>query len=264
MKVSLIISTYNRPDALKLTIKSALNQTYKPYEIIIADDGSTQETKKLVEKMKLNSKIPVIHVWQEDKGFRLAMIRNRAIAASKGDYIIIIDGDLILDKHFVYDHVNASKKGLFIQGSRVLLDKELTEKAISNEIMNFNFFSKGLKNRKNAIRSKILSSLFSRITTSIKGIRGCNISLYKEDILAVNGFDNTFVGWGREDSEFAVRLINKGILRKNLKFSAVAYHLYHPENSRKSLPENDMKLKKSIEKKLKWCEDGIDRFLKKE
>ena len=262
MKVSLVITTYNRPDALKVVLKSALRQSYLPDEIIIADDGSDEITKKTIEEISCKSKVPIIHIWQEDLGFRAAMIRNRAIAASSGEYIIMIDGDMILEKNFIFDHLSSAKKGSFIQGSRVLLDENLTNLAISNEIINFNIFSNGIRNRKNCIRFKPLSTLFSKKTNTIKGIKTCNFSLYKEDILQVNGFDNKFVGWGREDSEFAVRLINNGIIRKNLKFSAIAYHLYHLENSRSSLPENDFRLQRSINEKLIRCSDGIDKFLK--
>lgn len=262
LKVSLIITTYNRPDALKVVIESALRQSQLPYEIIIADDGSSELTKKTIDEVSSKSKIPIVHIWHEDRGFRAAMIRNRAIAASNGEYIIMIDGDMILEKNFIYDHLNAAKRGVFIQGSRVLLNEALTKKAISKEIINFNIFSKGLKNRKNSIRSKLLSTIMSKTTNSIKGIKSCNFSLYKDDILLVNGFDNSFVGWGREDSEFVVRLMNAGIARKNIKFAAIAYHLYHPESPRSSLPENDLKLQRSIKEKLIRCDNGIDKFLK--
>ena len=261
MKVSLIITTYNWPKALNLTLKSAISQTRLPDEIIIADDGSTKETKECIEKFAKTSPIPIIHSWQEDRGFRAAMSRNRAIAKARGDYIILIDGDLILHKNFIYDHIKFAKRGFFLQGGRVLLQKDLTKQIINGKQAKLSLFTKGIKNRKNCIYLPLLSKFLSFSTTSIRGIKSCNFSLFKEDILKVNGFDNRFVGWGREDSEFVVRLVNSGIKRKNLKFAAIAYHLYHPENERASLPKNEQRLKEAIEKKLIKCSDGINRFL---
>lgn len=262
MRVSLIITTYNRPDALELVLESALKQSFRDFEIIVADDGSKDETKKVIEKFQEKSDIKIIHSWQEDKGFRAAMARNKAVAKSKGKYLIFIDGDMVLDKDFVLDHLEVAKRGIFIQGSRVLLSKTLTQKILKTKEISFNLFQKGIKNRKNMIKSKILSKVFSKYTTSLKGIKTCNFALFREDFFRVNGFDNRFIGWGREDSEFAARLLNSGIKRKNLKFLAIAYHLWHQENSRDSLPQNDERLNKTIKNKLTWIEDGVDRFLK--
>jgi len=262
LRVSLIITTYNRPDALELVLESALKQSFRDFEIIVADDGSKDETKKVIEKFQEKSDIKIIHSWQEDKGFRAAMARNKAVAKSKGKYLIFIDGDMVLDKDFVLDHLEVAKRGIFIQGSRVLLSKTLTQKILKTKEISFNLFQKGIKNRKNMIKSKILSKVFSKYTTSLKGIKTCNFALFREDFFRVNGFDNRFIGWGREDSEFAARLLNSGIKRKNLKFLAIAYHLWHQENSRDSLPQNDERLNKTIKNKLTWIEDGVDRFLK--
>ncbi len=264
MKVSLIITTYNRPDALKLVIKSALEQTKVPDEIVVADDGSGDETKRVIDEAAAKSSIPILHAWQEDRGFRAAMSRNRSIALSSGDYIVMIDGDMLLHPSFILDHSKEAHKGCFVQGSRVLLSKEATEHALREQNFELNIFSKGLKNRKNAIHSTILKTLFSKKSDSLKGVRTCNFALFRSDILQINGFDNRFVGWGREDSEFAARLLNSGIVRKDLKFSAIAYHLYHPESNRSSLPENDARLAETIERKIVRCEDGIDRFLKEQ
>ena len=260
--VSLIITTYNWPEALKLTLNSALQQSQLPDEIIIADDGSTESTHHCIQKIADESPVPIFHSWQENKGFRAAMSRNRAIAKAKGDYVIVIDGDLILHPNFIEDHLKIAEKKVFIQGGRVLLQQELSLALIRGESIKLSLFTKGIKNRKNVLYSPLLSKLFSYSTTSLKAIKGCNFSLFKEDIFSVNGFDNKFVGWGREDSEFVARLMNAGVTRKNLKFAGIAYHLYHPENPRSSLPENDQRLQQSINEKRIRCDDGIDKFLK--
>ena len=255
MKTTLIITTYNWKEALETSLKSVFTQTRLPDEIIIADDGSRNDTKHLIEKMSLIAPCPIIHSWHEDKGFRAALSRNKAIKKSSGNYIIFIDGDIILEPHFIQDHIECSKKNRFIQGSRVLLTQELYKP---------HFFSKGISNRKNTIRSNMLSALFSREKNSLSGSRTCNFSLFKDAIIKVNGFDNDFIGWGREDSEFVNRLLCSGLKRYNLKFKALAYHLYHEENSKKALIENDKRLKQSIEKKLKTCFNGINKISTKE
>lgn len=262
MKVSLIITTYNWPDALELSLFSALAQTRLPDEIIIADDGSGPDTATLIEKIASNSPVPIIHSWQEDTGFRAAMSRNRAIARSSSDYIIMIDGDMILDPYFIADHLAASKEGYFVQGGRLLLSHEQTTIMLHDKNISIHWYNEGVSNRKNGIRSHLLSTLFSTQSTSLKGIKTCNFALFRSDALRVNGFDNAFVGWGREDSEFANRLLCAGVKRLNLKFSAAAYHLDHNENARSALPENDSRLCRSIDEKRTRCEDGVELFLK--
>ena len=160
MRVSLIITTYNRPDALKLVLQSITSQSVLPNEIIIADDGSKNSTKKCIDEFKNFFSIPLIHSWQEDKGFIVAKSRNKAIAKSKFDYIILIDGDVILHDKFIEDHLKHAEMGFFVQGSRVILNKRATEELLSNN-SNVSFFSRGLSNRKNAIYSNFLSIFYS-------------------------------------------------------------------------------------------------------
>lgn len=261
MKISLIITTYNWKEALNAVLKSVLIQTILPDEVIIADDGSKLNTTELIKNWQKSFPIPLIHSWQEDKGFRAAESRNKAIAKSSGDYIIMIDGDMVLSKNFIEDYKRYAKKGWFIQAGRVLVNE-----ACTNKILNFNyvpnFFSKGLKNRKNTISNTFLSKIFSFESNTDKGTRTCNLACWKEDLLNINGFNNDFVGWGREDSDFVLRLLHSGKKRLYLKFACVAYHLYHKENSRASLKENDNLLKNTIEKKTIYCENGINKFLK--
>ena len=262
MKVALIISTYNRLDALEIVIHSVISQTHQPNEIIIADDGSTNETREIINTFKTKYNLNIIHSWQKDKGFRLSKSRNKAIAKVSSDLIILIDGDVILDKDFVKDHVNFSKKGFFSSGSRVLLNKNATDDAINNKKLCFNIFSRGISNRKNMIRNSIASFISSIPNKSIKGIRGCNISFFYEDYLKVNGFNNDFEGWGREDTEFVIRLFNIGIKRRNLRFGGIQYHLWHGNESDDRLMCNDKILMRTIQEKLSWCQNGVDKFLK--
>jgi len=262
MKVSLVITTYNRPNALHEVLKSVDKQTSTPYEVIIADDGSTDTTKDLIATYKKESKLNIIHSWQEDMGFRAARSRNKAINRSSGEYIILIDGDMILDENFVYDHIKNLRKGFFIQGTRTLLSQNLTQEILNGSKVDINFFQKNLLNRKNSIRSLFLSKIFSGNKNSLLGIKTCNMSFFLNDFYKVNGFNNDIEGWGREDSEFCMRLMNAGIRRKNLRFSAIQYHLWHGLENRKSLKKNNLILKNTIDQKLTWCKSGANELKK--
>ncbi|MEP2670052.1 MAG: glycosyltransferase [Cyclobacteriaceae bacterium] len=264
ISTSLIISTYNREDALELTLLSVLQQSELPNEIIIADDGSGLETKRLIERYKETFPIPIIHCWHEDLGFRLATIRNKAIAMASCEYVVMIDGDIVMSKHFISSHKRNARLNQFIQGSRVLLQPELTHKVLERKHIRFSFFTSGITNRFNTIHSKSLSSLFSFYSAKPNRIRGANLSFWKDDVIKVNGFNEDFVGWGREDSEFAVRLKNVGIRRKHLKFAGFGYHLYHKESSREALRKNDLILERAISEQLVSCQNGIGKYLKME
>jgi glycosyltransferase involved in cell wall biosynthesis len=261
MNISLIITTYNWKKALELSILSVFQQTRRPDELIIADDGSSQDTTELVQRLAGGSPIPVFHVWQEDQGFRAARIRNKAIVKARGEYLVVIDGDIIVHRAFIRDHEEAARTGFFSQGSRVLLTRNKTEAVLQAKEMNFSCYEFGLQNRPNSIRSRFLSRLFSAEPGHLKGIRSCNFGLWRTDALAVNGFNEDFEGWGREDSEFVARLMNRGVRRQNIKFRALAYHLFHPEHSKQSLAQNDRILENTIREGSSWCENGIDKYL---
>ncbi len=259
MHLSLLITTFNRKEALSLVLASALRQTRLPDEILVADDGSTDGTGEMVRDMAVRTPVPIRYCWQEDQGFRAARARNLAIAASLGEYLVMIDGDMVLESHFIADHLAFARPSCFVQGSRVLLNEKTTVRLLAGEIFPLYPWSAGLGNRKNAIRLTWLARLFFWRTMEINGIRTCNFGIWRADALAVNGFDEEFVGWGREDSEFAARLLHKGVSRRNLRFAALAYHLFHPGRSRASLPANDQILSRTMEEKRIWCANGLDR-----
>lgn len=257
MKLTLIITTYNWPEALLLVIKSVRLQSILPDEIIIADDGSSNGTREVVNSFKNDVSMNIIYSWQEDKGFRAARSRNNAIIRSTGDYIILIDGDTILHTNFIKEHIDHAEYGFFVQGSRVLLSEKETKKALIAKNISFPFFNSKFKNRKNSIHSNFLSYILSNKKNYLHGIKSCNMAFFKKDCISINGFNNDFEGWGREDTEFVVRIINSGIKRKNVRFNAIQYHLWHKENSRVSLKRNDEILEDAINKRVQWCENGI-------
>ena len=262
MRVSLIITTYNRPDALLLVLRSIEGQVTLPDEVIIADDGSHRESQKLITDFRQSSNLNIIHSWQEDKGFRAAKSRNKAISKSNGDYIVLIDGDMILHPEFINDHINQAQPSFFVQGSRVLLTEDKTNQTLDQQKINFSLLSNGLQNRKNAFHSNILSTLFSNKRNYLRGIRTCNMAFYKQDCININGFNNDFEGWGREDTEFITRLLNSGINRKNVRFNAIQFHLWHNEIIRDSLKKNNEILQDTINNHSQWCNNGIDSYLK--
>lgn len=267
MEVDLLITTYNRVDALEAVLVSLIDQTVQPSQVIIADDGSDTDTRDLVEKYKKLLKTDLIHAWHEDLGFRAAETRNRALSKVKAEYVIIIDGDMLLEKHFIEDHLRFAKKGCFIQGGRVLLTEKRTQEILSKpgHKVHLTPFTPGIESRFEkkitAFRSVFLANITIKELNNKTKVRSCNMSFYYKDILAVNGFNNKFVGWGREDSEFVERLLNNGLVGRLIKFTALGYHLYHKEEPRSSLPENDNLLNYTIKNNLTWCEDGLSKFL---
>jgi glycosyltransferase involved in cell wall biosynthesis len=247
-----------------LVLKSIEQQSLLPSEVIIADDGSSFETKDKIKKFQKKSKLNIIHSWQADAGFRVSLSRNKAILKSSGDYIILVDGDMILHFKFVEDHFFASQSGFFIQGTRVLLSKSKTKQIIQEKKINFSLFTFGLKNRKNAIYSKFLSKIFTIKNNHIQGIKSCNLAFYRKDFFNVNGFNNEFEGWGREDSELAIRLINSNVNRKNVRFNAIQFHLWHNDNPRPTLAKNNLILENAIINSTTWCENGINSIIENE
>ncbi len=261
MNCSLIICTYNWPEALSLVLSSVADQSILPNEIIVADDGSSESTAKVIEELSNKISIPIIHSWQEDDGCRIPHSRNRAIAKSNYEYIIMIDGDTVLHKDFIKDHKRFAQEGLYIQGSRVLLQSEFTSSLIKKNLFKKpSFYLEHAKNKINMLRLPLLTKLMSYFKNqNINRIRGCNFSLYKEDIIKVNGFNEEITTWGREDSEFVQRLFNIGVRKQHLKFSGIQYHLYHKERIHNHT--NDNILQTTIKNNATWCSLGIDGYL---
>lgn len=260
---SLIIATYNWPQALELCLLSVLQQKVLPAEVVIADDGSKEETRLLVEQFKQRFPIPVVHIWQPDEGFQLGKIRNKAMAATQGDYLIQIDGDLVLHPLFICDHMNAARPGYFIGGSRAMLTEGFSKEVLGDKILRFSFFEKGIYNRFNALHVPGLAR-FIELFKKEKGLynlRGCNMSFWKKDLVAVNGYNELISGWGREDTELVIRFYNSGMKRVFFKLQGIVYHLYHKEFDRSRLGQNDEVMEYALQKKLTRCEKGIDQYL---
>ena len=261
MKVALLISTYNWSEALDLVLKSALSQSILPDEIIIADDGSKEETKSLINKFQNKSTIPILHIWQEDKGFRKSKILNKAIATSESDYIIQIDGDCILHNKFIEDHINQVSNNTYLYGSRVNILPEYVSAILNLKTIRFSFFSKGIKNRTRTLHIPILSKCYKKHNGISKKFRGCNVSFWRKDFIDINGYNEDFEGWGREDSDLVIRLGNKGIFSKRLRYAGIVYHIYHTTNSKHNFELNNKIQNETIAKKTIWTDNGLDKYL---
>jgi len=255
--ISLIISTYNSDKMLRLCLHSVARQTILPNEVIVADDGSTEETKRCVDLMRTIIKCPVKHVWQRDDGFQLSKIRNKAIAIAECDYIIQIDGDLILDKHFVEDHLNHAKKRFLSAGSRCLLTKGKTNEVMGKEHYSPHWFSLGIKSRENGVRIPFLTHFLKRG----KRVLGCNMAFFRSDIVAINGYNENLTGWGHEDLELKQRMINSGMRVQRIKFCAVTFHLWHSERSRNNEQSHFQLVEEEKKKKVTRIDNGIDKYI---
>lgn len=253
--IAAIVSTYNSPDYLQRVLEGYRAQSLYPDELIVADDGSTDKTAQVVEAFAKQAPFVVRHVWHEDNGFRLAEIRNRAIAAATADYLLFTDGDCIPHPRFVEDHGRMMCKGSFVTGKRMLVGQELSQ----------SFRWQGLAMALSCCLNGELSGCHHLIRLpwmilsrqGIKGLRGCNMAVFRADLLAVNGFNERITGWGREDSELVARLFAHGLTRREAPFAALVLHLWHPENNRSSLTANDRLLEEALISGQCRCSEGI-------
>ena len=255
--IGVIISTFNAPEYLDRVLQGYCSQSRSPDELIVADDGSKEETAQVVAKYTLLAPFAVRHVWHEDCGFRLAEIRNHAIASATADYIIFSDGDCIPHPRYIEDHFKAMHTGCFVTGKRLLIGKNLSPDFVWNGALSSIFFC--LTGRMSGCHHLVHMPGVVTSKKGLGGLRGCNLAIFRSDLLAVNGFNEQITGWGREDSELVARLFAFGLKRLETPFSALVFHLWHPENSRSSLAENDRLLEETIRSGNFRCSSGISK-----
>ena len=268
MRTSLIITTYNRPKVLALALRSIAEQSVLPDEVIVADDGSTSSTASVVKKLAKDYPTELIHVWQEDRGFRAARVRNLGAARSTGDMLIFIDGDMVLHKDFVETHQRHAQSDAFLHGPRVLLDPALTRRVLERGVVpRISFLNRHvpMSHKFNTINAPWLSRIFTKETTSMRS-RACNLSVMRKDFVAVNGFNEDFMGWGEEDSEFAWRLMEYGLRKINIRCGAVQYHLDHNHHNevanQGNISRNHELFDQIREKRHIWCKNGLSNHIK--
>ena len=270
MQCSLLVTTYNWKDALAAVLASVRRQSRLPDEVIVADDGSRADTREMLEAQARDFPTALRHVWQEDLGFRAASIRNRAISASRGDYVICIDGDMVLHPRFVEDHVTLARPGSFLQGGRIQATAACTQRLLSGARPHFSpwmdadFNAQHGDERRHVVRWPWLARRKARSANPGVTVMSCNISAWRDDLVRANGFDERMEGYGSEDLELDLRLRNAGLQRRRLKFAGLAVHLLHdsrapvdPEDM--SLPNNRI-LEDTARLRRVRCEQGLDRY----
>jgi glycosyltransferase involved in cell wall biosynthesis len=238
--ISVVITTYNRPDALEAVLEACFAQDDKDFEIIIADDGSTANTRGCIERLRARAPVPLKHVWQPDEGFRAAMARNRGILAASGEYIVFLDGDCVPQRDFIARHRALSRPGFLVSGSRILLSPSLTTRVLGRRIdLSALRLADKLRYRFAGDINKVLQLLVRlpdagrvRRRFSWRRIKSCNLGVWRTDLERVNGFDESFLGWGHEDSDLVVRLFHAGVMRKDGAFATEVFHLWHREAQR--------------------------------
>ena len=246
MKISVVITTYNRPQALRLVLRALLAQHQAPFEILVADDGSGDTTRQTLRRMARDAKVPIRHLWQTDDGFRAASARNVAVAAAQGELMVFLDGDCIPRPDFIAQHARLAQVGWFVAGSRLLLTPALTQKA-EDQQWPLHQWGRGAwwvqrvmgqTNRWLPLLNLPGQAWRRKQPGHWQSARTCNMAVWRSDLVAVNGFDESYQGWGHEDADLAVRLIRHGVHYKNGRFALTVLHLWHAENDRSLLPEN--------------------------
>ena len=270
MLISVIVTTYNRPDALAAVIRGLLAQTDPDFEVIIADDGSTDATRSMIDGFRpLPARGPkrLVHAWQPDDGFRASAARNLGVHASKGEYLVFLDGDCIPRPDFVARHRLLAERGFMVSGSRVLLSERFTAGLLSAQppmdvhARGFGYWLMqrlaGHANKAIPLLSFPNSSLRHYRSVKWNRIKSCNLAIWRSDYAAVNGFDESFVGWGHEDADLVLRLARHGVRRKGGAFSTEVFHLWHRENTRATESVNRRRVEERMQTGLIRAEIGL-------
>jgi glycosyltransferase involved in cell wall biosynthesis len=268
MKTAVILTTYNRPDALRAVLEGYRVQDTREFELIIADDGSTRETAALIEQYRRELPVPLEHVWQEDRGFRAGAVRNRALTRTTADYVIFSDGDCVPPVFFVSRHIALAEPHCFLAANRVLLSEAFTRAVLEKRIP-IHAWSTGhwlaAWLRRDVNRALPLVRLpdkgFRKVSPRRwEGVKTCNFSAWRADLLRANGFDERYAGWGLEDSDLVVRLLHAGVQHKSARFAAPVFHLWHRENDRSQLADNRSRLEEILASDRVAALEGLDRY----
>ena len=270
MKAAVVLTTYNRPDALSLALEGYLSQNDKDFELIVADDGSTVETEKVINHYQKKNVINIHHVWQKDNGRRVAAIRNRAIAKTSADYVIFSDGDCVPLPDFVGQHKALAEKNWFVAGSRILLSAAFTLNILQEQIPVYNWnigrwISARIKKDINRLLPFFTLPLGNKlrkiVPNSWEGVMTCNMAAWRTDLIKINGFDESYPGWALEDSDLAIRLIHSRVHRKSGRFLMPVLHLWHKEYDRAKLIENRLRLNELITSAHVYASCGVNQYL---
>ena len=268
MNTALIVTTYNRPDALAVVLEGYCRQTDRDFELVVADDGSKKDTADVVHQFARRAPFRVTHVWHEDRGFRAAAIRNRAVASTMADYIVFTDGDCVPSRHFVRAHRQFAEPGYFLGANRVLLSAGLTHRVLHQQESIHAWrgldwllsWSKRDVNRVLPLMELPDGPFRKWASNRWEGIKTCNFSAWRADLIRVNGLDESYEGWGLEDSDLVIRLLHAGVKHKSARFAATVFHLWHPEQDRMRLPDNQKRLNDLLRSSTVRAVAGLDQY----
>jgi glycosyltransferase involved in cell wall biosynthesis len=267
--ISVIVTTYNWPQALARVLNGLCAQDYQQVEVIVADDGSKDDTADVVNSFRDKFSFPLIHCWQPDEGFQAAMCRNKAVSKAKNEYLIFLDGDCVPLPHFVGNHARLAERRWFVAGNRILLNESFTKEVLNKQLaieqwkanrwLIARLFAKC--NRIPTRYDMPLGNLRKLSPQKWQGVKTCNLGVWRDDFIAVNGLDENYVGWGLEDSDLIVRLQRHGVKRKLGKFSVEVLHLWHPNNDRTNLSNNEKQFSQVLSSSQVKAQKGIDQYL---
>jgi len=240
--LSLVVAVYNKPDVLSFLLAACARQSFTDFEVIVADDGSGPAVANAIRDGENQYAYPILHLWHEDRGWRKNIMLNNAIRAARSEYMVFIDGDCLPTRYFLEDHWNERQQGRVLLGRRVETSKRWSETLTLQEVQTGDFENLGWPElmdgmRGNAlrledsvrIRSRLVRNLLLR---NVRGMLGSNFSVFRKDLVAVNGFDELYDGPGcGEDSDIQHRLSLIGITGKSMRNLAILYHLHHPATS---------------------------------
>jgi len=267
--VSVIVTTYNREDALDAVLAALSRQSDRGFEVVIADDGSRPATQAMVERWQARLVgVALGHVWQPDQGFRAAEIRNRAILAGRGEYCVFLDGDCMVRSDFIAAHRRLAEPGWFVTGNRLLLSDELTAAVLRDGLRPETWTaSEWLRQRRSGGVNRLAALLHLPLgpvrklgSAKWRGARSCNLAVWRSDLDAIDGFDASFSGWGREDSDLLIRLLHAGVRRKDGRFATGVVHLWHPEADRGQLAANDARLDAVVASRRTRAQQGLSQL----
>jgi len=268
-RIAVIVTTYNRLDALALVLDGFLAQSDRDFELLVADDGSTADTAELVREYQARAPFKLTHVWQEDIGFRAAAARNRALAQTDADYIVFTDGDCVPPTGFVAAQRELAEPGWFLSGNRMLLSESFTQQVVQNKTPIYQWSKaqllravlRGDLNRwLPLLRLPDWDWLRKRTPQRWQGAKTCNLAAWRADLLRVNGLDESYTGWGLEDSDLVIRLLRAGVQHKSGRFAVPVFHLWHRENDRSRLEENQRKLDALLAADHVRAKQGLDQY----
>ena len=268
VKTAVVVTTYNRPDALETVLEGYLAQENAAFELLVADDGSGAPTRELIEAYARRAPFPLRHVWQDDRGFRAGAARNRALAQTRADYIIFTDGDCVPPPFFVSRHAALAEPGYFVAGNRILLSASFTKAVLAQRLPiqrwpATRWLLAWLKRDVNRALPLVRlpdGPFRKRTPQRWQGVKTCNFAAWRADLVRVNGFDERYSGWGLEDSDLVIRLLHAGVKHKSARLYAPLLHLWHPENDRSGLAGNEARLAEIIASDRITALEGLDRY----